>query len=202
MQLSRRSLLASGLAGISAAAAGGPAFAAAGDEAALSPSLLRRALGALEKHRDGIAHRDVIAIADFAKPSRARRFHLLDVASGRLKSFLVAHGRGSDPEHTGWLERFSNQPSSNATSSGTFRTEGFYIGEHGRSIRLAGLDPTNNNAEPRGIVVHGAWYVSDAMARERGVLGRSQGCFALAEDCLGEVFARLGPGRMIYADKV
>jgi hypothetical protein len=168
----------------------------------VSSALIGRALGALRKHQASISHRDVIAIADFSRPSYARRFHLLDVASGGVTSYLVAHGRGSDPAHTGWLERFSNKPSSNATSSGAFRTEGFYIGAHGRSIRLAGLDDTNNNAESRGIVVHGAWYVSDAMAREHGVLGRSQGCFALAENCLSEVFAKLGPGRMIYADKV
>lgn len=198
--LSRRFLLASATAGLAVCAAR-PAFALGG-KTGVSSALIGRALGALQKHQTSIEHRDVIAIADFAQPSSARRFHLLDVASGSVTSYLVAHGRGSDPAHTGWLERFSNQPSSNATSAGTFRTEGFYVGAHGRSIRLAGLDATNNNAEPRGIVVHGAWYVSDAMAREHGVLGRSQGCFALAENCLNEIFAKLGPGRMIYADKV
>jgi len=201
LALSRRFLLASATAGLAVSAAR-PALALGGGQTGVSPALIARALSALQKHQDSIPQRDVIAIADFSKPSNARRFHLLDVASGGVTSYLVAHGRGSDPAHTGWLERFSNQPSSNATSSGAFRTEGFYIGAHGRSIRLAGLDGTNNNAEPRGIVVHGAWYVSDAMAREHGVLGRSQGCFALAENCLNDVFAKLGPGRMIYADKV
>lgn len=201
MALSRRFLLASAAAGLAVSAAR-PALALGGGQTGVSSALIARALNALQKHQDSIPQRDVIAIADFSRPSYARRFHLLDVASGGVTSYLVAHGRGSDPAHTGWLERFSNKPSSNATSSGTFRTEGFYIGAHGRSIRLAGLDATNNNAEPRGIVVHGAWYVSDAMAREHGVLGRSQGCFALAENCLNEVFAKLGPGRMIYADKV
>lgn len=200
MAVSRRSLLASATAGLAVSAVR-PAFALS-DSMGVSSALIGRALGALRKHQASISHRDVIAIADFSRPSYARRFHLLDVASGGVTSYLVAHGRGSDPAHTGWLERFSNKPSSNATSSGAFRTEGFYIGAHGRSIRLAGLDDTNNNAESRGIVVHGAWYVSDAMAREHGVLGRSQGCFALAENCLSEVFAKLGPGRMIYADKV
>lgn len=200
MVVSRRSLLASATAGLAVSAVR-PAFALS-DNTGVSSALIGRALGALQQHQANIPHRDVIAIADFSRPSYARRFHVLDVASGNVTSYLVAHGRGSDPAHTGWLERFSNKPSSNATSSGTFRTEGFYIGAHGRSIRLAGLDETNNNAEPRGIVVHGAWYVNDAMARERGVLGRSQGCFALAENCLNDVFAKLGPGRMIYADKV
>ena len=35
----------------------------------------------------------------------------------------------------------------------------------------------------------------------RGVLGRSQGCFAFAENELASVFARLGEGRLIYAAK-
>lgn len=201
MALSRRFLLASGAAGLAVSAAR-PALAMADTNAGVSPALLRRALGALQKHQDSITHRDVIAIADFSQPSRARRFHLLDVASGTVASHLVAHGRGSDPAHTGWLERFSNVPSSNATSAGAYRTEGFYVGAHGRSIRLSGLDASNCNAESRAIVVHGAWYVSNEMARESGVLGRSQGCFALANTSLDEIFAKLGPGRMIYADKV
>lgn len=199
MALSRRFLLASGAAGLAVSAAR-PAFANVSE--GVSPALLRRALAALQKHQNSIEHRDVIAIADFSQPSRARRFHLLDVASGAVASHLVAHGRGSDPAHTGWLERFSNVPSSNATSAGAYRTDGFYVGGHGRSIRLSGLDASNSNAESRAIVVHGAWYVSNDMARERGVLGRSQGCFALANASLDEIFAKLGPGRMIYADKI
>lgn len=199
MALSRRFLLASGAAGLAVSAAR-PAFAMAGT--GIAPALLSRALGALDRHRDSIEHRDVIGIADFSLPSRAPRFHVLDVASRRVTSHLVAHGRGSDPAHTGWLERFSNEPHSNATSAGAYRTDGFYLGGHGRSIRLSGLDAGNSNALERAIVVHGAWYVSNDMAREHGVLGRSQGCFALANSSLDEVFSRLGPGHMIYADKV
>ena len=118
-----------------------------------------------------------------------------------MRSHLVAHGRGSDPEHTGWLERFSNEPRSHATSAGAFKTDSVYVGEHGQSIRLEGLDESNSNAASRAIVVHGAWYVSEEIARERRVLGRSEGCFAVAQSSIREVLAALGPGRLIYADK-
>jgi hypothetical protein len=164
--------------------------------------LLRRALAALDRHGAAIPNRDVIAIADFSLPSRAPRFHLVDVASGRVSSHLVAHGRGSDPGHTGWLQRFSNMPSSNATSDGAYLTDGLYTGAHGRSIRLTGLDASNDNALSRGIVVHTAWYVSPAMANAHGVLGRSEGCFALSSESLPEVLERVGTGHLIYADKV
>jgi hypothetical protein len=176
-----------------------PAFAAA---PAVSAGLLTRAKAALDRHLDKIPNRDLIAVADFAQPSRLPRFHLVDVGSGRISSYLVAHGRGSDPNHTGWLERFSNGFGSNATSSGAYRTDDFYVGAHGRSMRLSGLDTSNSNVLERGIVVHGAWYVSQDMAASHGVLGRSEGCFALAAGCLEEVFVRLGPGHLIYADKI
>ena len=167
----------------------------------IAPSLLRRALDALEQHHDGISYRDFIGVADFSLPSRAPRFHLVNLADGNVRSHLVAHGRGSDPAHTGWLERFSNDPRSNATSAGAYRTGSLYLGAHGRSMRLEGLDPTNSNALTRAIVVHGAWYVNEEMIGHSGMLGRSQGCFAVAHSSLSEIVARLGPGRLIYADK-
>jgi L,D-transpeptidase catalytic domain len=168
----------------------------------IDPRLLRRALDALEQHRDSICCRDFIGVADFSLPSRAPRFHLVNVADGSVRSHWVAHGRGSDPSHTGWLERFSNEPRSNATSAGAYRTGSLYVGAHGRSMRLEGLDPTNSNALSRAIVVHGAWYVNEAMIGHSGMLGRSEGCFAVADSSLPEIMARLGPGRLIYAGKV
>ena len=166
------------------------------------PALLRRAMAALDRHGSRVANRDRIAIADFAAPSARPRFHLLDLANGTSKSFLVAHGSGSDPAHTGWLQRFSNQDGSNASCEGAFTTADYYVGKHGRSQRLLGLDPTNDNALARAIVVHAAWYSNPDMIRTHGMLGRSQGCFAVAEADLDEVFRRLGPGRMIFAAKI
>jgi L,D-transpeptidase-like protein len=201
LAVSRRVFLRTTLIGLAAGAVR-PVFARNDSTAATpGPRLLSRALDALQRHQGSLAQRDVMGIADFSLPSRLPRFYLLNIADGSVSSHLVAHGRGSDPEHTGWLERFSNEPRSHATSAGAFKTDSDYVGEHGRSIRLIGLEPSNDNAESRAIVVHGAWYVSDDMIRERGMLGRSQGCFAVAQSSLEEVLARLGPGRLIYADK-
>jgi len=201
MNVSRRSLFSA--AGSFAAATLLKPLPSVADPVCVSPALIRRALDALNAHAAEIPNRDIIAIADFSLPSRTPRFHLLDVANARvLGSHLVAHGRGSDPGHTGWLQRFSNVPSSNATSAGAYRTDGFYIGEHGRSIRLTGLDASNDNALERAIVVHAAWYVSPEMASVHGVLGRSEGCFALSSADLPDVLARIATGHMIYADKI
>ena len=166
------------------------------------PELFRRALAALDRHAGRGVLRDRIAIADFSASSSKPRFHFIDLASGKSVSKLVAHGSGSDPAHTGWLQRFSNQDGSNASSEGAFMAADYYVGKHGRSQRLIGLDSTNDNALSRAIVVHGAWYANPDMIRTHGMLGRSQGCFAVAEAELAEVFERLGPNRMIFAAKV
>jgi hypothetical protein len=166
------------------------------------PALLRQALAAVERHGSAVRLRDRIAIVDFAAKSADARFHFVDLASGRSQSLLVSHGSGSDPGHTGFLQRFSNAFGSNASSEGAFVTGDYYVGKHGRSQRLHGLDGSNCNALDRAIVVHSAWYANKDVLRSRGVLGRSQGCFAVGEQDLDTVFAQLGVGRMIYAAKV
>lgn len=184
---------------VAAAAPLPPAAEAKIADASLDPRLLRRALAALDTHAKAIRHRDRIAIVDFSVPSSDARLHFLDVASGRVSRLLVAHGSGSDPHHTGYLERFSNASGSNASSEGAFLTGDYYLGKHGRSQRLVGLDPTNDNAMERAIVIHGAWYANTDMIAVHGKLGRSQGCFAVGENCLDEMFGHLGTGRLLYA---
>jgi hypothetical protein len=165
----------------------------------VDPTLLRRALAALDQHSGRVGARDRMAIVDFTAPSSDPRLHFLDVVSGKASRLLVAHGSGSDPGHTGFLERFSNAFGSNASSEGAFVTGSYYTGKHGRSQRLHGLDATNNNALDRAIVIHSAWYANDDMIPAHGKLGRSQGCFAVGENKLDDVFGFLGEGRMIYA---
>jgi len=169
---------------------------------AVDPQLLVRARASFDRHRHALAHTDIVGIADFSRPSREARFFLLDTATGRVSKHLVAHGRGSDPDHSGFLERFSNAMGSEASSSGGYVTGDYYPGKYGRSLRVSGLDATNSNAEARAIVVHSAWYAEPEQAELHGKLGRSEGCFALSYASLQEVLQRLGPGRFLYADKI
>lgn len=155
----------------------------------------------MRQHRSRLSHTDRIGIVDFSQPSSAPRFFVVDTATGQLTTHLVAHGRGSDPAHTGWVQRFSNAPGSYASSEGAYVTADAYQGAHGPSMRLEGLDSLNSNVRARAIVVHAAWYVSPEMARSTGMIGRSEGCFALSEPSRAVVMAQLGNGRLIYADK-
>ena len=190
------------LGGIVAAGAAFAVPARAAIPTQIDPRLMSRAINAFGKHRASILKGDVIAIADYSRASRERRFHLVDMVSGTTTSMLVAHGRGSDPAHSGWLQQFSNADGSYASCSGAFVTGGEYVGKHGRSMRLQGLDPTNDNALERAIVIHTAPYVTEAMARDLGKIGRSQGCFTVTEADLQQVLVRLGGGRFLYSDKV
>lgn len=166
------------------------------------PALIERAKAAMATHQKSLLHSDRIGIADYSLHSAKERFHIVDLVDGTSESFLVAHGKGSDLRHTGWLQKFSNIPGSEATSGGSYITSETYIGKHGRSRRLIGLDPSNNMAEARAIVIHGAWYAEPEMIRTHGKLGRSQGCFAFSESDLKTILDRLGQGRLLYADRV
>ena len=199
--LSRRNFLEGGLSVLVLTAAS-PVAAIAANQQSLSPELLRRARVALEKKRRHLRHTDVFAVADFSQPSRNERLHLVEVESGRTTSFYVCHGRGSDPGHRGFLETFSNEPGSAASSSGAYATGAYDQGRYGRSMRLSGLDASNSNAAARGIVIHSAPYAEPEMITRMGKLGRSEGCFALPESTLDTVLARLGTGRLLYADKL
>lgn len=172
------------------------------DDVGLDPRLLARAASSLARHGDRISNHDIMAIADFSKPSRVPRFFLYNLVDGRTTPLLVAHGIGSDRAHSGWVHEFSNVPGSEATSAGAYRIGDSYFGKYGASRRLIGLDPENDQAENRAIVIHPAPYVSQAIVDRQGKLGRSQGCFAFAHANISEVLDRLVPGALLYAGKV
>jgi hypothetical protein len=178
-----------------------PIAAAPTAPAGVNPALFQKAKAALDS-RPWIQKRDFIGIADFTAPSRDPRFHVVHLPSGTVESYRVAHGSGSDPAHSGYLDHFSNQPGSEATSSGAYQTAETYDGKYGLSMKVRGLDWTNNNAESRAIVIHNAWYAEPEMIALHGKLGRSQGCFAFSREDHWKVMQRLGEGRMIYADKL
>jgi L,D-transpeptidase catalytic domain len=166
-----------------------------------SPLLLNRAKAALEAHQSRVRNRQMLAIADFSKPSRDPRFYLVDLQSGQSTNFLVAHGKGSDPSHSGWVQSFSNIHGSEATSAGSYLVGDTYFGQYGESRRLLGLEPQNDQAEARAIVIHPAWYVNQSLVQEQGKIGRSQGCFAFSQSDIGQVLQRVAPGTLLYADK-
>lgn len=164
------------------------------------PALMARAMAALDFHHDRIPLRDRMYIVDFQKFSGDERLYEVDLIAGRVQAFRTCHGRGSDPEHSGFARTFSNEPESYMSSLGSYATAGAGWGaSQGPNVLLDGLEYSNNLARDRAIIVHGADYADpDFLARE-GKLGRSYGCFSTAHTDLPMLRERMGEGRLLYA---
>lgn len=200
--MKRRDILKGGLAAGAVCALPARAFAQAFSVTEQQRSILAVAKEQLERVRSMLWRTDIVGVADFGLPSSVPRFHFANLESGTVRSFLVAHGKGSDPEHDGFLHSFSNVEGSNATSRGAFITAEWYKGKYGTSVRLVGLDRSNSNALQRAIVMHPAWYVNPDMLARYGKIGRSDGCFAMAEDDFNEALWSLSGGRLLFADRI
>jgi hypothetical protein len=141
-----------------------------------------------------------LAVIDFDLPSTEKRLWVLDLAANQvLYRTLVAHGNNSGQREA---TQFSNTPDSHMSSLGFYVTGSTYVGKHGRSLRLTGLDAGfNDNAAARAIVVHGADYVSEAVIKQTGRLGRSQGCPALPMDLYEPIIDTLKDGAALFINK-
>jgi len=138
---------------------------------------------------------------DFGLDSRTPRGYVFDMERLTVVEgpFMVAHGNGSGG---GLLPtRFLNRMDSNATSLGLYLAEETYTfrgragGRSYRSLglRLDGLSGAfNGAARKRGIVVHGAPYVTSKRA------GRSEGCPAMELDRAQRLIPLIADGGMVF----
>lgn len=203
--MNRRDLLCGTLAAGAALAVAGARAQVPAVPAAAGPrerKLFAIAQEQLAKHGQGLWHRDVVGVVDFGLRSSDPRLHMVDLERGTVDSYHCAHGVGSDPEHDGWLNWFSNVHESWCSSRGAYMTFGWYTGQFGTSMRLEGREPTNSNALDRAIVMHRAAYCEPAHLAKYGKLGRSNGCFAMSDADFKIALLRLSGGRLLYADKL
>ena len=145
-----------------------------------------------------VADLSTLTVIDYSKPSTAKRLWVFDLRSRNLLyEELVAHGRGSGDN---FATAFSNDPQSHQSSLGLFETAETYTGKNGYSLRLKGLEAGfNDKALARAIVMHGAPYVNQEVARSRGRLGRSWGCPALREPVAHEIIDRIKGNGLVFA---
>ena len=129
--------------------------------------------------------RDFIAIADYTKVSSAKRLYIINLHSGAVLRYLVAHGKNSGAKG-GRVWRSSNVYGTNMTPYGFFRVgvkEGKTVQNRHEYLPIEGLEWKNRNAKKREILLHTASYVSWS--------GRSNGCFAILPQDRWQVFSRL-----------
>lgn len=156
---------------------------------------LEEALLYYDKNKTSLKNQNVLSVIDFGQKSTQKRWYLITMSTGAVWNIHVSHGKGSDSDHDGFAEKFSNVSGSNATSLGFYRTAETYSGNHGYSLRLDGLSSTNSRARARAIVIHGASYVQDSAV----IQGRSWGCPAVSSANRTKVINLIKGGSLIYA---
>lgn len=152
-------------------------------EPTLNSKVFKMALkGYYSLKEDGkLANQNYLTVIDYTKPSNEDRFFLIDIER-KIVIFrsVIAHGKNSGGLNA---TKFSNESESRMTSLGFYVTGAIYNGKYDYSMKIHGLEYSNNNAFERGVVVHSADYATYEFLQENGnILGRSYGCPALPHD--------------------
>ena len=167
-------------------------------ETGLSKETVEYAIKGYQKLVDSglVNNSQYLTIVDLSQSSRNKRFYILDMKNDELAwNTYVAHGKNSGVDIA---KNFSNDFNSNESSLGFYVTKSTYHGKHGLSLRISGLEPGfNDNAEARGVVVHGAPYVNAGRAQS-DYMGRSQGCPALPENEYAQVIDIIKDGSVLF----
>jgi hypothetical protein len=144
-----------------------------------------------------ISRGNYLTICDFSQSSLKKRLYIIDIENNKLVTqTYVAHGRNSGGEYA---TRFSNQPESLQSSLGFYITDNTYIGKHGLSLKINGVEPgINDKAMMRTIVIHGADYVSAGRAAAGGFMGRSWGCPAVPKEEANSIISTIKNGTCLF----
>ncbi|MEQ9506902.1 MAG: murein L,D-transpeptidase catalytic domain family protein [Hyphomonas sp.] len=170
-------------------------------EGKIRPELLERALAAREARSADTPDTGALVVVDYSLHSSKPRVYVVNLETGAVTALRTAHGKGSDPDHDGFLDSFSDVPGSGASPEGLYRTAEEYYGAHGRSLRLDGLDESNANARSRAIVIHSAVYAEPEHVKKYGKLGRSNGCIVFSADDLSTFLDAVPKGTLLYVGK-
>jgi hypothetical protein len=140
---------------------------------------------------------------DYGLPSSAPRGYVFNMDELSIVDgpFMVAHGRGSAASSAGVPTRFSNAFGAATTSLGLYVAQELYNftghaggrSYHSVGLRLAGVSGDfNDNARARGVVAHGAPYVTSKRA------GRSEGCPAMETARAKRLLPKLANGGLVF----
>lgn len=156
----------------------------------------KKAFEKYEQFKSQVRRTEYIAMLDFTQHSGNKRFYFVNRKSGAVEQWSVAHGAGSDPDNDGIAQYFSNIPDSHMSSLGSYLIQEKYVSsKFGDSMRLDGLEDTNNLARDRAIVLHPSTYVKDGNSKQ----GRSWGCPAVPYAKIQSLITRSKDGTFMYA---
>lgn len=149
------------------------------------------------RKQNRVLNDSILTIIDYSKPSVEKRLFVIHLKDFRvLYKTYVSHGKNSGEQYA---TEFSNKMQSHKSSLGFFITGETYSGKHGYSLTLNGMEEKFNSlARKRGVVVHGAKYVSQSYIDKYGRLGRSFGCPALPIENTREIIDLIKDGSCFF----
>lgn len=162
----------------------------------LKRAIFDKARAYFDKNKAAIANPRYFLVVDFNLHASKKRLFVFDLSNDTVALHNVAAAKNSDPDGDGYATKFSNSAGSLMSSLGFYKTLDTYIGKHGLSLRLDGLEATNNNALERAVVIHPADYVKDGSGA-----GRSWGCPAVDPTISADLIAKVKNGAMLLIDK-
>jgi len=153
-------------------------------------------------HPDAVK-KPLLYFVDYGLSNTTPRGYVFDMEKLEVVDgpFMVAHGRGSSGASNGVPTRFSNGFGAATTSLGLYVAQELYgfVGHAGGGtyssigLRLKGVsEGFNDNARARGVVAHGAPYVTTTRA------GRSEGCPAVDQARAKELLPKLANGALVF----
>lgn len=148
--------------------------------------------------QDKLVKDNLLSIIDYSKHSKDKRFWVFDLhTKSMLFNEWVSHGKFTG---NATANKFSNIVNSKQSSLGFFTTGFTYNGKHKYSLKLYGEEPVfNSNAFKRGIVIHGADYVSESFINQHQRLGRSYGCPAVRQEIKNSLISTIKDGSCLFA---
>lgn len=162
-----------------------------------------RSYFAYKSAHPGEVKKPYLYFVDYGLPSTVPRGYVFDMDARKIVDgpFTVAHGRGSSSTHYGVPTRFANEVGAATSSLGLYVAQETYaFTGHTASrtysslgLRLMGVSGGfNDKARARGVVAHGAPYVTRAKA------GRSEGCPAMEQSRASRLLPKLANGGLVF----
>ena len=158
------------------------------------PEVAAEAFLKYDQLKEQVAKTEYMTVIDFTQHSGQNRMYVINRTSGVVEALPTAHGVNSDPDRDGIPQFFSNIPGSKMSSLGAYLVSERYVGKYGASMRMDGLESTNDQARERAIVLHPARYVKDGKKQQ----GESWGCPAVPFDWITTLITRLRDGSYMY----
>jgi L,D-transpeptidase catalytic domain len=160
--------------------------------------------------------KDVLAVFDISQPSAKKRFYVLDFKSGQVTAHYAAHGRDNGPNAKA-IKFKGFQTDLDMTPLGPLKTAHSEVMDPYKTIvdryngtvypdmvvlALEGVTSYNsyiNHTPPFKWFIHPNWYATAGFrAKNRGMLGRSNGCVVVDPVENNQLITRLQDGALVY----